>query len=358
MKKRPGFVSATGIVAAVVLLAGVAVWALASGDAMFSPGGLNAETRAATVGGATSAGGVMALGGVATHDQLRDDCSACHPAPLSSQTMADRCLACHKGIAGQIDAGKGLHGHLAGTRSSPICRGCHPEHHGPHGALTNLDVATFPHDATGFSLRSHRRTDGGAKSTCAGCHPGGYETFDQAVCTDCHAKIDAQFMSRHRAAYGEDCLACHDGTGRDGAGFDHSKTSFPLTGKHAKVACPDCHASAQSRSDLQQTPHDCYSCHAKDDKHDGAYGRQCEDCHKTSAWDDVTFEHSVFPLDHGSEERKATCQTCHPSGTDTYTCYGCHEHTTSNVLAQHEGRSLTELQDCVRCHPGGRQAQD
>ena len=67
----------------------------------------------------------------------------------------------------------------------------------------------------------------------------------------------------------------------------------------------------------------------------------------------MTFDHKVFPLDHGSEERKPTCETCHPDGTDTYTCYGCHEHTTGNVVGEHEGKSLAELQDCVRCHEGG-----
>ena len=68
----------------------------------------------------------------------------------------------------------------------------------------------------------------------------------------------------------------------------------------------------------------------------------------------MTFDHKVFPLDHGSDEKKATCETCHPNGTDTYTCFGCHEHTTCNVIGEHEGKSLAELQDCVRCHEGGR----
>ena len=46
MKKRPGFVSATGIVVAVVLLAGVLAVAVFAGPELFSPGGLNAQTGA------------------------------------------------------------------------------------------------------------------------------------------------------------------------------------------------------------------------------------------------------------------------------------------------------------------------
>ena len=42
----------------------------------------------------------------------------------------------------------------------------------------------------------------------------------------------------------------------------------------------------------------------------------------------------------------------------SYSCYGCHEHTEGNVLDEHDGKSLTELADCIRCHPGGREAED
>jgi hypothetical protein len=51
-----------------------------------------------------------------------------------------------------------------------------------------------------------------------------------------------------------------------------------------------------------------------------------------------------------------TCQTCHPNGTSTYTCLGCHFHTPANVQAQHEGQSASQLANCIRCHPGGRAA--
>jgi hypothetical protein len=271
--------------------------------------------------------------------------------------MADRCLDCHEGIGADIKAKKRIHGRLAGAQSSPTCRGCHPEHHGPKGALTDLDETTFPHELTGYSLRSHRRTAQGDTFVCADCHPKDVMTFDQAVCAECHAATDAAFMSRHEAAYGKDCLPCHDGSGRDGANFDHSKTAFELTGKHADVECVKCHTEARSRQGIQNTPQDCYSCHAKDDEHDGAYGRRCEDCHTAADWGEATFDHAVFPLDHGSEERKATCRTCHPTDTKSYTCYGCHEHTTANVLNQHEGKSLAELADCIECHPGGREAE-
>jgi len=343
---RPGFVSATGIVIAVVLLLGVLAWTLAKGPVLFSSGPLNAAAKG------------PALGGVTNHADLAGDCGACHPAPWSSRTMADACLACHQGVGDQIKTGKGIHGGLAGMRSSPTCRGCHPEHHGANGALTVLDPQSFPHDVTGYSLSGHERTAKGARFTCADCHPKDLMSFDQAICADCHAGIDAGFMKQHEATYGKDCLPCHDGGPLDGANFDHSKTSFKLTGKHAAVACDKCHPEARSLRDFQGAPQDCYSCHAEDDEHQGSFGQQCEQCHTAESWADATFDHAVFPVNHGGDEEKATCETCHPTDVKTYTCYGCHAHTEGNVRDQHEGKSIAELADCIRCHPGGRPAGD
>ena len=188
-------------------------------------------------------------------------------------------------------------------RSAP-CGDCHPDHHGASGALTSLDGSTFPHDVTGFTLRGHQEKDEGGRFTCADCHPKGYAgAFDQALCTSCHAAIDAAFMKQHEAAYGADCLACHDGSGT--AKVDHSKFPFKLTGKHATVPCGGCHDGAKSMQDFQKTPQDCYSCHAKDDEHKGSFGKDCGSCHTTNGWGDATFDHTVFPVDHGSDQQKS-----------------------------------------------------
>ncbi len=63
-------------------------------------------------------------------------------------------------------------------------------------------------------------------------------------------------------------------------------------------------------------------------------------------------------MDHGTEKQASTCQTCHPNGTNTYTCFGCHAHTQANVVGQHEGKSLSQLTDCIKCHAGGKSGGD
>ena len=63
--------------------------------------------------------------------------------------------------------------------------------------------------------------------------------------------------------------------------FDHNKTKFPLTGKHTKVACEDCH-----KKSLENTPKDCIACHKKDDVHRGRRP-DCARCHTTNNWGQI-----------------------------------------------------------------------
>jgi hypothetical protein len=342
MKNRLGCVSIAGIVLAAVMLAAIAAWTVAFGQGLFSPGQLSAVSRGKT------------YGGISAHAQLAHDCGACHTAAWSSQTMTERCLACHTEVASQIGAKTGLHGPLVGTLSSPTCRGCHTDHHGLSASLTVLDPGTFPHDLTGYSLRGHNHTSRGTQFTCADCHGSDLAHFDQATCAICHEGLDATFMRRHEAAFGRTCLLCHRGNARDGANFDHNRLAFKLVGKHAQVQCEGCHSTSSPARLPQNTPQDCYACHAKNDKHAGKFGQQCGQCHTPNGWGNATFDHTIFPVDHGSRGQASSCDTCHPTGLTTYTCFGCHEHTPAGIQARHEGRPLSSLTDCVRCHAGGR----
>ena len=50
-------------------------------------------------------------------------------------------------------------------------------------------------------------------------------------------------------------------------------------------------------------------------------------------------------------DHNATCSTCHV-GNDysRYTCFGCHEHTPSNIRAKHEKEGIRNFENCVACH--------
>lgn len=63
--------------------------------------------------------------------------------------------------------------------------------------------------------------------------------------------------------------------------FDHARTNFPLTGKHKRVACENCHTKT-----LIDTPRDCIACHKKDDVHRGRRP-DCANCHTTNHWSEI-----------------------------------------------------------------------
>ncbi len=157
------------------------------------------------------------------------------------------------------------------------------------------------------------------------------------------------------------CGGCHtEHHGPNGAltaNFNHNRFPFKLTGKHASVPCkPVPHAAPRPsktcgthlRTATRATP--------RTTSTTGLSASSCGQCHSTSSWADAKFDHKIFPVDHGTDKQASTCTTCHPSDFNTYTCYGCHQHTTASVQADHEGQNVAALADCIRCHPGGRAA--
>ncbi len=309
---------------------------------MFAPAGLSAAAG-------------TPLGGVRSHAQLQENCGACHVAPWSGQTMDARCLACHDDVRGELGDSTALHGSLSDPER---CRACHTEHHGPRGQLTRFDAASLDHDRFGFALTTHRETAAGVPFACSDCHANRAFTFEPARCESCHREYQPAFTDEHVALWGGECRSCHDGTGVDGSGFDHARTSFPLTGAHVSVDCAGCHKSARTTAALAKTPTTCIGCHRQDDTHRGAMGTDCAACHNTSRWEDVSFDHA-FPLDHG-ESGVSECAVCHqdtPRSYERYTCYGCHEHSPARIQSKHdeEGISRSELAECARCHPTGRE---
>ncbi len=446
---RLGCLTGTGIVAALITFFVLVGVAFASGGQMFSSGALNDQPG-------------EVIGGVDSHAHIQE-CSACHSAPWERVTMADRCLECHTNIAIQMQDVAQLHGSIVQKSPTIACRDCHHEHRGKTASLTDLGENTFPHETFGFSLNEHQRMKSGEPITCENCHGDDVSTFASDSCQTCHSDIDIAFAQAHLLSFGSDCLACHDGVDRFDD-FNHNAYAFKLEGGHAgDIPCTQCHLDARSLVDLQSAPQDCYSCHYQDDEHNGQYGRQCENCHNPSTWEDANFDHNLsafklegehatvaceechvnnvfkgtptdcyschqqddehggeygtqcetchnpsdwenatfdharfasstacvnchaepqehlgqfgtdcaschsttawepasyngphtFPIRHGDGD--GSCQTCHPSGLTTYTCYGCHEHNQDNIAAEHLEEGISNYQNCIECHLDGRE---
>ena len=328
---RLGCFTGAGIIATLITLFAVVGFAFASGSRMFSPGALNAQPG-------------KTYGRVNSHAQITE-CETCHAVPFGVETMADRCAACHTDIAAQMKDVAKFHGAIMKKSSVLACRDCHPDHRGASASLTDMGNFTFPHQALGFSLKGHQQTASGAAFSCQDCHQDDITKFARETCENCHRQVNDSFTQTHVAAFGTDCLACHDGVDRFGGDFSHASFDFQLQGKHAGVTCEKCHGNARTVADMKSAPQDCFSCHQKDDRHKGQFGQDCGSCHTSKGWQGATFNHNFSTFKLEGKHAKVACEQCHVNnvfkGTPT-DCFSCHQKND-----EHKGQFGT---DCASCH--------
>jgi hypothetical protein len=279
------------------------------------------------------------------------DCRKCHaPAHISEaersvigplalpQTylgLSRECLTCH------ADEHRG--------QLSKDCSRCH-DFAGWKPALQ------FNHAKTLFPL-----TGAHGQVACQKCHFA--RGPDQAVpytglsfdkCSSCHADV-------HKGAFSSGCQTCHNTTSWKqlsvSAKFDHSRTAFPLLGKHGGVACLSCHHGADFKKPLAHAK--CTDCHTPD-PHNGQFARradrgECSACHTVDAFKPARFDvkdHALtaYPLE--GKHARVECAKCHlPARKATLykvkysLCTDCHKdvHERQFAGAPYENR-------CERCH--------
>lgn len=329
---RLGCLTGTGILAALLTALVIAGYTYARGGLIYNPGPLNAQSG-------------ELLGGVTSHAEIGGDCKACHTAPWDGGSMADRCAVCHVDIASQMKEAASMHGTMLHDNPELGCRHCHPEHGGADAVLTEMTDAAFPHELVGFSLNGHSLTAANEPFTCHDCHTDDISSLDPNTCDSCHRQLDVSFMTAHTLSFGTACLECHDGVDRFGKNFDHDVYPFKLKGKHIGLSCAHCHFTARGYGDFQVTLQDCYSCHQKDEPHDGRYGFSCVDCHTENGWTPASFDHNLSAFKLEGEHQEAACESCHQNNVFAGTpadCYSCHRQDD-----EHNGQYGT---DCAACH--------
>ncbi len=271
------------------------------------------------------------------HVKYESECKNCHE-PFNKAGQTKLCMDCHKDVAKDVNDLAGYHGKQAQDK---VCRECHVEHKGRAAKIAEFDQAKFDHDRTDYPLKdSHANS---AKVKCTACHKAGKKFRDASSrCFDCHKKDDV-----HKGKLGKECQDCHAETRWKKVRFDHSKTRFPLLGKHFEIKCKVCHAKEKYKG----LPLDCYGCHKKDDVHKGAQGVKCDDCHDEKSWRKSPFDHDEetdYPL--LGKHKTTKCEACHktPKSKDKpaeklpTTCIGCHKKDDT-----HKGRYG---QKCESCH--------
>lgn len=246
------------------------------------------------------------------HAKFEENCERCH-VRFDKAAQSQLCQDCHKDVAKDLQHKQGFHGRL---KKIGECNTCHTEHKGRTAHIATFEKKSFNHTKTDFELK-----DAHAKVQCQRCHlPRVKYRHTPSACNACHKKDD-----KHRGTLGQACENCHTEQDWKKTKFDHSKTRFPLLGKHSDVSCELCHANQR----FKDTPRHCYGCHKKDDYHKGVFGAKCKTCHSVKGWAITRFNHNKdtdFLLK--GKHTKVKCESCHKTPVaktkKRSTCIACH----------------------------------
>ena len=292
-------------------------------------------------------------------------CTSCHAFGLGQRAL--KCLDCHTEIARRLNERTGYHAGVYKASNDQLdCARCHNEHNGKRFQLTKFDQKGFNHGKmAGFELVGKH-----ASLKCDGCHnatrikvqPAEIRIKDKnktflgmgRECAQCH-------QDPHKGEFGGECTTCHSqGVWKPAQMFDHSKSVYPLTGKHATASCSGCHKPVKGET----MPHyrelrysSCDNCHT--DPHKGSFENAsftggCTNCHVTSGWKslktDAGFNHSKTKFPLLGKHVDVACFKCHTSSDFSKAvphalCADCHKDI-------HQGQFSARVagSDCASCH--------
>jgi len=263
-------------------------------------------------------------------------CRSCH-ASLDFHGAARDCASCHRDVH---------HGELGAD-----CSRCHT----PRSFIDRSNMARA-HQLTRFPLTgSHLTTD------CEACHPPtpqGRLSFVNVPtqCVECHRPQFQAAKSPDHASGGfpQDCSQCHATTLWANARFNHDAAGFSLTGAHRAITCAQCHTGPNASAGTQ-----CQSCHQQDyagttsPGHAAAgFPTTCQNCHSTTAWTGLAFNHDLTGYSLTGAHRAASCAQCHVSNnytTMSTTCVSCHQQDYNGTTNPgHVGAGFPTT--CETCH--------
>ena len=242
-------------------------------------------------------------------------CTQCHINNIFVGTPTD-CFSCHK-----VDFSGTTNPNHASLGLPHTCDTCHTTVNWLNASFNHTLFTSFP--LTGMHLNV----------ACVQCHINNVYAGTPTTCYACHKAdfTNANSPNHISSGFPTDCTFCHSTLGWSPSTFDHSKTTFPLTGAHTTTQCALCHVN----NNFTTLPTDCFSCHTKDyagttnpNHATAGFPTTCATCHTTVAWTGAVFDHSKTPFPLTGAHLTVACALCHINnifvGTPT-DCYSCHK---------------------------------
>lgn len=298
------------------------------------------------------------------HESLEgtQNCTKCHE--VGKEISGTKCLGCHTEIQHQLGRKKGFHF----SSSSEPCVTCHKDHLGKDAKTIRFDEKTFEHSKTGFLLTGKHE-----KIRCEKCHRSN-NIKDETVlallqkyphptylglnteCISCH-------YDPHKGKFQTNCTSCHTTEGWSNvSSFNHTKTKFPLEGKHLQIDCNKCHTfldknKSEGQSDFRTAAFtDCAPCHSTPHK-SKLNNKECKSCHHPEGWQyamQKSFDHSMTSYSLVGRHSTLKCEQCHQGNSQKVFkekfflpfshCTDCH-------TDKHNGEFLTSYNNnCSLCH--------
>ncbi|MBI5728086.1 MAG: cytochrome C [Ignavibacteriales bacterium] len=274
------------------------------------------------------------------------DCDKCHQAKNIKRKLSKKSGFTYLGLKTEcLDCHQDFHNGSLGNN----CSSC-------HSTEAFRPAKSFDHSKTKFQLTGRH-----LQVACEKCHPKSlqqgkttqkFSGLQFGNCTPCH-------KDAHEGKLGSECKKCHTTSSFHAVAagsFDHSKTNFPLKGKHSTLACEKCHTKNAS---LRLKHNFCIDCHK--DEHNGRFittdkkTEDCQKCHsingfKPSSYTIEQHNRAKFPL--AGSHLSIPCESCHRQNNSwTFTkkhekCTNCHTNVHGNEL------SLKYLgaDECEKCH--------
>ncbi|HAZ14836.1 MAG: hypothetical protein A2X86_20895 [Bdellovibrionales bacterium GWA2_49_15] len=232
----------------------------------------------------------------------KDNCAICHKGPhlktFSQKNLLQKCVACHVTSSWKETRKAGKFNHNIDTR--------------------------FPLEGAHI------------KTQCITCHKNEknkiykFRYDDKQFCEACHTNVHKKQFSEKFSS--KSCMECHDSNAfKNLKKFDHSKTSFPLDGKHLdpKVSCEKCHRPTKefiTYKRINVRPKGIFQFY---DDEKGL----CEACHKNVHLNQFT-----------KESLRKPCATCHTNQAFRPIKNIDHGTTSFLLIGQHK------TTECTKCH--------